>query len=212
MRSRWLGIAAASLAVIASIALWPKLPPELVTHWNLRGDPDGSSSRVWAVVAGPAIILGLTLLLQVLPRIDPWRENYARFADLYWLVVNGLLLCVLVLHVAVLAAGAGAGVSVQRVSAGGLAVLMLVLGNSMGRLRPNWFMGIRTPWTLDSADVWRRTHRVAAWLFVGAGIMTGGAALIPRINPLAVGFVVVIVAALGSAALSLVFWLQEGRS
>jgi len=212
MRSRWLGIAAALLAVIISIVLWPKLPPELVTHWNPRGDPDGSSSRVWAVVAGPAIILGLTLLLQVLPRIDPWRENYARFADLYWLVMNGLLLCVLVLHVAVLAAGAGAGVSVQRVSAGGLAVLMLVLGNSMGRLRRNWFMGVRTPWTLDSPDVWRRTHRVAAWLFVGAGILTGGAALIPRINPLVVGFVAVIVAALGSAALSLVFWLQERRS
>jgi uncharacterized membrane protein len=212
MRSRWLGIVVALAAAIVSIAFWSKLPPEVVTHWTLLGKGDGSSSRAWAALAGPGIILGLTLLFQIVPRIDPRRENYAKFRDVYWLVVNGLLLCLLVLHLAILASGAGAAVSVQRVSAGCLAVLMLVLGNSLGRIRPNWFMGVRTPWTLDSPEVWRRTHRVAAWLLVGAGVVTGGAALIPRVNPLGIGMGAVIVMAVVSVVLSYVFSLQERRS
>jgi immunity protein, SdpI family len=212
MRSRWLGIAVALVAGLVSAVLWTSLPPELTTHWSLRGNPDGSSSRAWAAVAGPALILGLTLLFQILPRIDPKRENYPKFQDVYWLLVNGFLLCLLVFHVALLASGAGAPVSVRRITAGCLAVLMLVLGNSLGRIRPNWFMGIRTPWTLASPDVWRRTHRVGAWLLVGAGAVTGAAALISGTNPLGIGLGAMIVAALVSVVLSLIFWLQEQRS
>ena len=212
MRSRWLGIVAALAAAIVSAAFWSKLPPEVVTHWNLLGKANGSSSRAWAALAGPGIILGLTLLFQVVPRIDPRRENYDKFREVYWLVVNGLLLCLLVFHLAILASGAGAAVSVQRVSAGCLAVLMLVLGNSLGRIRPNWFMGVRTPWTLESPEVWRRTHRVAAWLLVGAGVVTGTAALIRGVNPLGIGLGAVMVMAVVSIVVSYFFWLQERRS
>ena len=212
MRSRWLGIVAALAAAIVSIAFWSKLPPEVVTHWNLLGKANGSSSRAWAVLAGPGIILGLTLLFQVVPRIDPRRENYDKFREVYWLVVNGFLLCLLVLHLAILASGSGAVVSVQRVMAGCLAVLMLVLGNSLGRIRPNWFMGVRTPWTLDNPEVWRRTHRVAAWLLVGAGVVTGVAALVRGVNPLGIGLGAVMVMAVVSIVVSYVFWLQERRS
>lgn len=158
------------------------------------------------------IILGLTLLFQVLPLIDPRRENYAKFHDTYRLFVNGLLLCVLVLHIAILASGAGAAVSVERVSTGCFAVLLLVLGNSLGRVRPNWILGVRTPWTLDNPEVWRKTHHVAAWLLVGSGIVTGVAALLPRANPLEIGFTAVLIAAVASILLSLVFWFQERRS
>jgi uncharacterized membrane protein len=212
MRSRWLGIVAALAAAIVSIALWSRLPPEVVTHWNLLGKANGSSSRAWAALAGPGIILGLTLLFQVVPRIDPRRENYDKFHEVYWLVVNGFVLCLLVLHLAILAAGTGAVVSVQRVMAGCLAVLMLVLGNSLGRIRPNWFMGVRTPWTLDNPEVWRRTHRVAAWLLVGAGVVTGAAALVRGVNPLGIGLGAVMAMAVVSIVVSYVFWLQERRS
>lgn len=212
MRSRWLGFAAVLAAAVASLVFWPRLPPEVLTHWSLRGEPDGTSSRTLAALTGPAAILVLTLLVQLLPKIDPKRENYPRFHGVYWLVVNAVILWVLVLHVALLAFGAGAPVSVQHVIAGGSAVLMLVLGNSFGRIRPNWFMGIRTPWTLESPEVWRRTHRMAAWLFVGAGIVTGVAVLIPRVDPLEIAMVAVLAAILVSVVFSLIFWFQEKRA
>ncbi len=212
MRSRWLGLAAALVAALASAVLWRHLPPEVVTHWNLRGEPDGWSSRTFAALFGPLVILAVTLLFQVVPRIDPRRANYAKFIDVYWFVANGVILFITVLHLILLSAGIGAPVGAPRLLAGLLAVLMIVLGNLLGRIRPNWFIGVRTPWTLESAEVWRKTHRAAAWLFVLAGVATGLAVLIPSANPLRVSVVAVIVAAVASAGLSLVLWLKENRT
>jgi uncharacterized membrane protein len=189
--------------------LWSRLPPEVVTHWNLRGEPDGWMSRGAAALLGPALVLVFTGIAQVLPTIDPRRENYARFSSAYWLVINGLILFFAFLHVAVLVSGAGARLSIERVIVGGLAVLLLVVGNALGRIRPNWFLGIRTPWTLESPDVWRKTHRLAAWLFVSAGLVVGAAAFLPFLNPLVVAFVAAIIAAAVPALLSLVFWFRE---
>lgn len=212
MRNRWLGLAVAFAAMIASLVFWRSLPAEVVSHWNLRGRPDGTSSRLVTALVGPAAILALTLIFQLLPRIDPKRDNYSRFRDVYWLVVNALCLWILVLHVALLASGAGAPVSPEHVLAGSSAVLMVVLGNSLGRVRPNWFMGIRTPWTLEYPEVWRRTHRMAAWLFVAAGIVTGVAVLIPGVRPLEIALVATAAAVIVSILGSLVYWYQEKHS
>jgi uncharacterized membrane protein len=101
---------------------------------------------------------------------------------------------------------------VLNVLAAGLAVLMIVLGNFFGRIQPNWFIGIRTPWTLDNPEVWRRTHRVAAWLLVLAGVVTAASLVLPGVNPMWVALVGVMMAVLGSVVLSLVFWLKEKRT
>jgi uncharacterized membrane protein len=212
VHSRWLGFAAALVAVIASLVFWPRLPPDVVTHWNLRGEPDGTSTRLMAALLGPGAMLGLTVLFRFLPRIDPRGRNYPRFQRVYWLVVNALILWVLVFHVALLASGAGAVVNLQHVIAGCSAVMMLVLGNSLGRIQPNWFMGIRTPWTLESPEVWRRTHRAGAWLLVGSGVITAAALFVPGVNPLGTALVATLVAALVSVVLSLVYWFQEKRA
>jgi uncharacterized membrane protein len=206
MRSRWLGIAAALVALLLSLAMWSRLPDEIVTHWNLRGEPDDTSSRLMVAIVGPALILGLTGLFHVLPKIDPRRLNYEKFTDTYWLIANTLVLFLLVVHASILFAGAGAAVNVTNVVGGALAVLMFLLGNAMGRVRPNWFMGIRTPWTLENPEVWRRTHRLAAWLFVASAVATGIAIVIPGVNPIEVVLVSSLAAAIGSAVYSFFIW------
>lgn len=214
MRNRWIGLLAAVLAGAASLAVWNRLPPEVATHWNLRGEPDDWSSRGFVAWFAPAMILLMTGVLQVLPRIDPRGKNYEKFRDVYWLIGNLVIVFLLVLHLAMLANGAGAPVDVTRVLAGSLGVLFVLLGNYLGRVKPNWFIGIRTPWTLDNPEVWRRTHRVGGWLFVAAGLVTVVCALVPATGALTVAFVGVMVAAVGSALLSLVFWAQarKGRT
>lgn len=212
MRSRWLGVGAALVAALVSAVFWSRLPEQVPTHWNLKGEPDDWATRTGAALLGPALILGVTLLGQILPRIDPRRANYPGFQRVYWLVINGLALLLLVVHIVALASAAGLDVRVPRVLAGALALLMLVFGNYMGRIRPNWFMGIRTPWTLDSEEVWRKTHRLAGWLFVAAGLIAGLAALSPVGDPLVVVLVATLTAAILPAVLSLVFWLRERRS
>jgi uncharacterized membrane protein len=170
MRRRWLGLLITAAAVAVSIWAYPRLPESVPTHWNMRGQPDGYSSRLFAVISMPVALLVLTAVFQILPRIDPRGANYAKFQATYWVLVNGVLGLLFALHVMVLAVGLGAGVNVPQAIGIGAGLLFMLLGNYLGRVEPNWFMGIRTPWTLSSETVWRKTHRTAAWLFVAGGL------------------------------------------
>jgi uncharacterized membrane protein len=212
MRNRWLGVWVFGAVTVVSVLLWPLLPDRVITHWNAAGVADGWSSRTTAILIGPGAIAALILVFQILPSIDPRRANYPKFRDVYWLVANMLVLFVAMLHLAVLGSAAGARIDVLKVLAAAVAVLLIVLGNFFGRIQPNWFLGVRTPWTLDNPEVWRKTHRVAAWLFVLSGLATGVAILIPGVEALWVAFAGTMVAALGSVLLSLVFWLKEKRT
>ena len=169
MSKRWLGLLIAALSVAVSIWAYPRLPESVPTHWNLRGEPDDYSSRLVAVLIMPVAILVLTGIFQVLPRIDPRRANYDRFRDTYWLLMNGILAYMLALHVTLTAIGMGAAIELTRVITVGGGAMFVLLGNFLGRVESNWFLGIRTPWTLSSDTVWRKTHRTAAWLFVAGG-------------------------------------------
>lgn len=180
MRSRWFGLVVAGLAGVVSIWAYPRLPETVATHWSLHGQPDGYSSRLSAVLLVPLVILGLTGLFQVLPKLDPRQANYPKFLHTYWLIVNAVIAFMGGVHALVIALGLGASVSVARVVPLGLAVLFVVLGNYLARVEPIWFVGIRTPWTLSSDTVWRKTHRTGGWIFVAGGLAMAAATFGPE--------------------------------
>ena len=209
MRSRWFGLVVAVLAAAVSVWAYPRLPVMVATHWNLQGTPDGYSSRFWAVAVMPLGILGLTGLFSVLPKVDPKRENYARFLDSYWLIANAVLVFTGVAHALILANGLGYTVQVDRLVPLGLGLLFAFLGNYLTRVEPNWFVGIRTPWTLSSDTVWRRVHRTAGWLFVIAGVVIAAGAFAPRRAFVSL-FIATLVAAAGIPVVqSYVLWKRE---
>ena len=211
MRNRWLGLVIAVVAAAASIWAYPRLPPEVPTHWNFTGEPDDYSSRLFAVTLGPAMLVAMTLLFQVLPKIDPRGRNYEKFRDTYWLLVNGLLLFGGVVHLALLANGVGAPVDMGMVFPVGVGLIFIVLGNYLGRVEPNWFIGIRTPWTLESETVWRKTHRIAAWFFVLGGGIVVASALVPGVETEMAFVATLVLAAAVPAALSYILWWREQR-
>jgi len=194
MRSRWFGLVVAALAAAVSVWAYPRLPETVATHWNLQGTPDGYSSRLWAVAMMPLLTLGLTGLFNVLPKVDPRRENYAKFLDSYWLIANAVLVFTGVADALILANGLGYTVQVDRLLPLGVGLLFAFLGNYLTRVEPNWFVGIRTPWTLSSDAVWRKTHRTAGWLFVVGGLVIAAGAFAPRgvFLPLFVATIVVV--------------------
>ncbi|MBX3146820.1 MAG: DUF1648 domain-containing protein [Gemmatimonadales bacterium] len=211
MRSRWLLFGVLAVALLASALAWGRLPAEVPTHWNARGEPDGWSSRFVAALLLPLMIAGVALGLRILPKIDPRRENYEKFADAYWIMGNCLGLFFGLLHLGMLGLAVGYPIDLSRVAAGGIGVLLAVSGNYLGRVRPNWFLGIRTPWTLEHPEIWRRTHRLTGWLFVGAGIAILGVALLSAAwLPYAV-IAAVVTAVLVPVAASFIFWYR-GRS
>jgi uncharacterized membrane protein len=167
---KWYPWLLVGLAFGASAAMYSRLPDEMPTHWGVLGEVNGYSARVWGAWMLPIVLVALAVVMPRLPAIDPRRENYAKFRPSYDLVVNAVMTMVAVLHVGMIAAGAGYDVPMERLTplmAGGLFV---VLGNVLPRARPNWMFGIRTPWTLTNDRVWERTHRLSGILMVMAGL------------------------------------------
>lgn len=209
MSKRWLGLIITAVAAAVSVWAYPRLPETVPTHWNLHGQPDGYSSRLVGVVVMPAALLAMAGLFQVLPRIDPRGANYAKFPDTYWFLVNGVLAFMLALHAVLLAIAMGWDVNVNRVILVGGGALFVLVGNYLGRIESNWFLGIRTPWTLSSDTVWRKTHRTAAWLFVAGGLVAVAIGVVRPVGHLTVLAVTAAIVAGIPVVQSYVLWRRE---
>ncbi len=209
MRSRWFGLVIAAVAVAMSIWAYPQLPPTVATHWSLNGTPDGYSSRLWALAIIPVMLVIMTVIFNVLPKIDPRHENYVKFLSSYWLIANAVIVFLLVAHGLIIAAGLGFSIKIDRLMPLGIGLLFVFLGNFLTRVEPNWFVGIRTPWTLSSDTVWRRTHRTGGWVFVIGGLVLASTALLPRAAflPLLIATIVIMPAI--PIVQSYVLWKRE---
>jgi len=209
MRSRWFGLVIAVVAVALSLWAYPRLPPSVVTHWSLNGTPDGYSSRLWALAIIPVMLVIMTVIFNVLPKIDPRHENYVKFLSSYWLIANAVIVFLLVAHGLIIAAGLGFSIKIDRLMPLGIGLLFVFLGNFLTRVEPNWFVGIRTPWTLSSDTVWRRTHRTGGWVFVIGGLVLASTALLPRAAflPLLIATIVIMPAI--PMVQSYVLWKRE---
>ncbi|HET7300025.1 MAG TPA: DUF1648 domain-containing protein, partial [Oleiagrimonas sp.] len=138
------------IAVGAAVWLYPHLPNRVPSHWDIHGQVDGYLPRFWAAAMTPLTIAGLAILMVLLPLISPRKFEITPFARVYMTLMLVSQAFMLVIGVVMLVAGAGYAVSVPLVAMLAVGALFMVLGNYMGKLRKNFFMGIRTPWTLAS--------------------------------------------------------------
>lgn len=162
-----LGLASLGYALI----LYPHLPELIPIHWNIRGEVDGWAPKSWAIYLNPGIIAVLLLLLWGLPALSPRPfavDTFRRTFNYVLVVTCGLMAHI---HVVMLQAALHPRADSGRYLIGGLFLFFALLGNVLGKVRRNLWMGIRTPWTLASDVVWDRTHRLAAWMLTGAGVL-----------------------------------------
>jgi len=179
MKSRWLGPAVVAAMWAFAAAVYTRLPERIPSHWNLQGEVDGWMHKPWGAVALPLVAAFTLATLWVLPRIDPRRANVEHSADDRRLIVNLLILFFAVLQAATFGQALGWPVQVDRVIPVAIGLLFVAIGNYLPRIRSNWFLGIRTPWTMSSDRVWRATHRVGGRAFVAAGLVMALSALLP---------------------------------
>lgn len=170
MRKLWPGLLGLVAVLVFGLLNLDRLPAELPTHWNLQGEVDGWTRKHLAVVMVPVLGLVIAVLLAFLPKIDPRRANFPLYEGVWWLVGNTILLFMAGIQVFVIGSGLGWAVSMERVVGLGVGGLLMVMGNYITRVRQNWFLGIRTPWTLSSEASWRETHRLGGPLLVLGGI------------------------------------------
>jgi uncharacterized membrane protein len=173
----------AVLITLATLAFswwaWPQLPGQVATHWGVDGQPNGWSSPAFAAFLMPGVMALMTLLFSALPNIDPLRKNYEFHGSVYFLLVNVVIGFVGVVQVLILGSALGWPFDMRSMLPVLLGALFVFMGNLLPRIRPNWFMGIRTPWTLSSERVWRRTHRVGGYAFTIAGLVFIATAFLP---------------------------------
>lgn len=166
---------------IISIYFYPHVPETMATHWNSRGEVDGYMSKLWGLFFMPVVITGLAVLFLAIPRIDPKKENIAKFRKYYDGFVILLIFFMLAVHLQVLLWNTGIRISPNAVLPVGIGLLFYYIGVLMENAERNWFIGIRTPWTLSSDRVWRKTNRLGGTLFRIAGIAAMLGAFFPDI-------------------------------
>ena len=206
---KWIPLLIIAAALIASAIVYPRLPERMATHWNMSGEPDGFSNRFWGAWMIPVFIAGMWVIVRILPAIDPRGANYEKFRPAFEAIMYSVMLFMLFLHIVVLRASLGHPVQMLRLMPIGIGLLFVVIGNLLPRARPNWFVGIRTPWTLSNDRVWERTHRFGGRVFVAGGLFCILAGLVIVQWAHAVLVAVVTVIAVSVTAYSYLEWKRE---
>lgn len=209
---KWIPLLIVAAAFIASAVVYPSLPDRMATHWNFQGEVDGWSGRAWGAWMIPLMIVLLWGLMRWLPSIDPRGSNYVKFGGAFEGIMVAVMLFMLAVHAIVLRAALGYPVAVDRLLPFGVGVLLAVIGNLLPRARSNWFVGIRTPWTLSSDRVWEKTHRFGGRLFVIGGIVIALAGVIGASWTPWVLFTVVMACSLGAVVYSYIEWRKEKQT
>jgi uncharacterized membrane protein len=193
-----------------SLAAFPSMPNPAPIHWNAAGQVDGYGSPLLAVLLAPLIALAVLVLMPLLPKFDPRYENYAGFAGSYRLIMTVLVLFFALVHVLVVGAALGWPVSIPRAMMLGMGLMFGLIGNELGRVQPNYFVGIRTPWTLADPEIWRRTHRVGGRMMAGAGVLLVLLGLFaPESLGFGLGISAILLASFGSMVYSYWLWRQR---
>jgi len=170
-------IAVLLIAFALTITLYPTVPDRVVSHWNAAGQADGYMTKLWGLLLIPLIMTAFVALLAILPRIDPHKENYKKFGDYYEGFILIFVLFMLAIQVQIILWSSGYQISPNLTFPFLLGTLFIYIGFLLGHAEQNWFVGIRTPWTLSSETVWKKTHEVGGKLFKVAGIIAFGGVL-----------------------------------
>jgi uncharacterized membrane protein len=175
-RLSWLEVILLAAPFVVLAIYWNELPARVPMHWDFRGQSDGWSAKTPGIFMIPLTALGMTALLHVLPWFDPMLRRAAGEESLMPAVLPIVRIAVLLLLDAIffvqIATSLGRSVSSGRIIMTCMLVFLVVMGNYLGNLRPNYFLGIRTPWTLENPETWRATHRLGGRLmFFGALIL-----------------------------------------
>ena len=181
MKTPWKVDVLALLMIVAMFILaavhWSAAPSQIPVHWNFAGEPDRFGGRFEGLFGLPLAAAGVYALLLLLPRFDPRRKNYDAFAGPFAIIRTVVVGLLFGLDIVVLLWIRGERSHLNTLVAAEIGVALILLGNYLPKVKSNWFVGVRTPWTLSSESSWRRTHRLAGWLFTLGGLLTVTAAL-----------------------------------
>lgn len=177
-RTVLLGAGLAVLVLAVTLALYPQLPDQMPTHFNAAGDPDAWGAKTWAAFIGLGMMVFVLALYWLLPWLSPKQFEVEAFRSTYDFIMLLLVVFAGYMQGLLLWAALADGLNIGRAIMAGVFLLIALMGNVTGKLRRNFWMGIRLPWTLADERVWYQTHRFAAKVYTGLGILGFAAILL----------------------------------
>ncbi|NMA68977.1 MAG: SdpI family protein [Desulfitobacterium sp.] len=183
---RFLKIFSAVLIIINFIIaflVYPKLPEQVPSHWNFKGEVDGYSGPFAGAFMLPLVLLGCYIMFWIIPRIDPRRANYMKMGRVFWIISTALIVFLSALYWSTIAIALGYMENLPPLIYLGSGLLFIILGNYFGKIRFNYTLGIRTPWTLANEEVWYKTHRFAGPIWIIGGLVMVIAGFLPSFWP-----------------------------
>jgi len=165
------GILLTVVALASSVVLYPHLSSQVATHWNIQGKVDGYGDKSYAAFLVPGLMAILLILFRFLPWLSPRHFEIETSRPTYLYVMVVLLALFAYLHALMLLASLAKPMDVSRALVGGFFLFFALVGNVLGKIPRNFYVGVRTPWTIADARVWHATHRLAAKLFVAVGAL-----------------------------------------
>lgn len=201
-----------AVSLILSVIFFLNFPERVPTHWNFAGEVDNYSSRATAAFGIPALLVLMHFMFLFLPAIDPKQERYVQFARVYHIFRAVIMAMLLLIYIAVGLSGLGYQVPIIVITPVLVGILFIILGNYFGKLKMNWFVGIKNPWTLSSETVWNKTHRMGGKIFMLAGLVLMLEPLMPAVWRLPVFIFFILLIVFATFIYSYLLYRQEQNS
>jgi uncharacterized membrane protein len=159
------------ISFAVGIYFYPWMPEKVASHWNVRGEVDGYMSKFLSLFLMPIISVFLFLFFLLIPRVDPLKANIEKFRRYFDIFIILVILFLFYLYLLTIFWNLGVKFSMNQVLPPAFGILLFYSGILIENAKRNWFIGIRTPWTLSNEKVWERTHRIGGKLFKITGIV-----------------------------------------
>ena len=161
-----------AFAVTFSIAVFDRLPDQMASHWNTANQVDGYISRFWGAFLMPIMTVGILVLFMIIPSIDPLKANIAQFREYFNTFITLIAAFMVYMHILTMLWNLGYNqFNMGTAMMPAMGLLFVFAGIMMRKAKRNFFIGIRTPWTLSSDKVWDETHRLGSTLFIISGLL-----------------------------------------
>lgn len=170
MRKHLVAIILILITGLAWTYAWPNLPDTMAVHWGMEG-VNGYASKFNAMLLLLGIMIFTYVLLTITPKIDPKKKNYDKFSKGYMIINYSVVVLLFLVNMLVIGVGLGYDIPMNSTPLILVGLLFIVIGNYLPQCKPNYFVGIKTPWTLSNEEVWRKTHRFSGKVFVVLGII-----------------------------------------
>ncbi len=196
------------IAAISSFYFYANFPEQVPIHWNAAGKADNYGSRAMGAFLFPGIIIGMYLLFLVLPYLDPKKDRYQQFSKVYHIFKGFIVVFMTAIYFVASLNALGYNIPVSLYIPGLVGLLFIIIGNYMAKIKPNWFIGIRTPWTLSSEEVWNKTHRVGGKIFILGGVLMMIMNFLPVQLRMPLFFIIIVIILLGTLGYSYIIYAR----